>query len=246
MNWKPGCGGRRLRPGWPGGRGPYCCWRTGIMSRKRRRGSTCRGGIFTNGSRGSATGAWRACRRGNVPAARRSFPPEVAMHTVKLACERPDDVGRSLSHRDCAELARQRIADHVVESISPQTVQRTLASHQLKPWRKHLWLSSKVPRRSVLPRTVATHQLTENAESSRSRRFRFDASPATTCDASPAARALSVSRETNRGAEGTFRVAFAPRNLGPKLSDSRVNTLLGGLELTLAEPSNFCLQRPLR
>lgn len=83
---------------------------------------------------------------GNEPADRRSFPPEVAMHTVKLACERPDEVGRSLSHWDCAELARQLISDHVVETISPQTVQRILAGHHLKPWRKHLWLSSKVPR----------------------------------------------------------------------------------------------------
>jgi hypothetical protein len=83
---------------------------------------------------------------GNERADRLSFPPEVAMHTVKIACERPDDVGRSLSHWDCAELARQLIADEVVETISPQTVQRILANHKLKPWRKHLWLSPKVPR----------------------------------------------------------------------------------------------------
>ena len=83
---------------------------------------------------------------GNGPADRRSFPPEVAIHLVKIACERPDDVGRSLSHWDCAELARQLITDGVVDSISPQTVQRILASHKLKPWRKHLWLSSAVPR----------------------------------------------------------------------------------------------------
>jgi transposase len=76
------------------------------------------------------------------------------MHTVKLACERPDDVGRSLSHWDCAELARQLIPDRVVDSISPQTVQRILAGHQLKPWRKHLWLSSKVPRDEEFCRRV--------------------------------------------------------------------------------------------
>jgi transposase len=83
---------------------------------------------------------------GNGPAARRFFPPEVAIHLVKIACERPDDVGRSLSHWDCAELARQLVADDVVDSISPQTVQRILSGHKLKPWRKHLWLSSDVPR----------------------------------------------------------------------------------------------------
>jgi transposase len=81
-----------------------------------------------------------------APAARRYFPPEVAVHLVKIACERPDEVGRSLSHWDCAELARQLEADHVMDSISPQTVQRILAHHKLKPWRHHLWLSPKVPR----------------------------------------------------------------------------------------------------
>ena len=74
------------------------------------------------------------------------FPPAVALYVVKLACERPDVVGRSLSQWDSAELARQLVRDGVVEAISPQTVQRILAHHKLKPWRHHLWLSPKVPR----------------------------------------------------------------------------------------------------
>jgi transposase len=68
------------------------------------------------------------------------------MYVVKLACERPDTLGRSLSQWDSAELARQLVHDGVVPSISPQTVQRILAHHKLKPWRHHLWLSPKVPR----------------------------------------------------------------------------------------------------
>jgi transposase len=63
-------------------------------------------------------------------------------------------VGRSLSHWDCAELARQLKADGVVDSISPQTVQRILANHKLKPWRKHLWLSPKAPRDAEFCRRV--------------------------------------------------------------------------------------------
>ena len=63
-----------------------------------------------------------------------------------MACERPDNLGRSLSQWDCAELARKLVADGVVKNISPQTVQRILAHHCLKPWRQHLWLSPKVPR----------------------------------------------------------------------------------------------------
>jgi transposase len=43
-------------------------------------------------------------------------------------------------------LARQLVADGVVEAISPDTVGRVLNNHRLKPWRHHLWLSPKVPR----------------------------------------------------------------------------------------------------
>lgn len=68
------------------------------------------------------------------------------MHLVKIACERPDKLGRSLSQWDCLELARQLMRDGVVASISPDTVRRILTSHRLKPWRHHLWLSPKVPR----------------------------------------------------------------------------------------------------
>jgi transposase len=70
----------------------------------------------------------------------------VALYVVKLACERPDVVGRSLSQWDSAELARQLVRNGVVAAISPQTVQRILAHHKLKPWRHHLWLSPHVPR----------------------------------------------------------------------------------------------------
>jgi hypothetical protein len=65
---------------------------------------------------------------------------------VRLACERPDPLGRSLSQWDCAELARQLIAEGIVADISAATVRGILAAHQLKPWRHHLWLHPKHPR----------------------------------------------------------------------------------------------------
>jgi transposase len=70
----------------------------------------------------------------------------VATHLVKIACEQPDKLGRSLSQWDCLELARQLMEGGIVESISPDTVRRILEHHRLKPWRKHLWLTPKVPR----------------------------------------------------------------------------------------------------
>jgi transposase len=74
------------------------------------------------------------------------FSPGVALHLVKMACEMPDLLGRSLSQWDCTELARQLQAEGIVDSISAQSVRRILNSHRLKPWRHHLWLSPKAPR----------------------------------------------------------------------------------------------------
>ena len=68
------------------------------------------------------------------------------MHLVKLACERPDKFGRSLSQWDCTELALQLQHDGLLDTISSETVRRILAHHKLKPWRCHMWLSSKKPR----------------------------------------------------------------------------------------------------
>jgi transposase len=68
------------------------------------------------------------------------------MHVVKIACERPDDAGRSLSQWDCAEIARQLVRAGVVPSISAETVRQALLHHRLKPWRQKMWLSPKVPR----------------------------------------------------------------------------------------------------
>jgi transposase len=81
------------------------------------------------------------------------FPPEVAIHVVRLACERPDILGRSLSQWACAELAHQLIAEAIVEDISASTVRRILAAHQLKPWRHHLWLHPQQPRGAAFSAT---------------------------------------------------------------------------------------------
>jgi transposase len=73
---------------------------------------------------------------------------------VKLACELPDEARRSLSLWTCAELARMLVSQGVVDTISPQSVQRILESHRLKPWRVHFWLSPKTPRDTVFRSTV--------------------------------------------------------------------------------------------
>jgi transposase len=83
------------------------------------------------------------------------FTPDVAVHLVKLACERPNLRGRSLSNWDCQSLASQLIAEGVVESISGETVRRILLSNKLKPWRIHAWMSPKTPRDAEFYRRVS-------------------------------------------------------------------------------------------
>lgn len=79
---------------------------------------------------------------------------------MRLACELPDVVGRSLSQWDCAELARQLERDAIVAAISPRTVHRILASQRLKPWRSHYWLHPKGPRDAeFLRRTTEVAEL---------------------------------------------------------------------------------------
>jgi len=57
------------------------------------------------------------------PGRRPVFSPAVALYVVKIACERPDVVGRSLSQWDSAELARQLVHDQQFPLLvlSPQT-----------------------------------------------------------------------------------------------------------------------------
>ena len=73
---------------------------------------------------------------------------------VRLACELPEQAGRSLSQWDCTELARQLVIDEVVAAISPRTVQRILAANRLKPWRQHVWLHPRTPRDAAFAQHV--------------------------------------------------------------------------------------------
>jgi transposase len=104
------------------------------------------------------------------PGRPRTFPPEVALHLAHLACELPEQAGRSLSQWDCTELARQLVLAEVVAAISPQTVQRILAANRLKPWRQHVWLHPRTQRDAafaahvravadLLTRPVAPHEV---------------------------------------------------------------------------------------
>jgi hypothetical protein len=96
-------------------------WRWGVRS-------------SANGSSAFSTSVLRGCLTSLAGVVSPLFPPEVAVHLVKMACERPDKLGRSLSQWDCLELARQLEREGIVEGISAETVRRILEYH----WDIHL------------------------------------------------------------------------------------------------------------
>jgi hypothetical protein len=145
----------RCRLPWPDVGSLSSCWPLAIHNPTWRRRSASSGPSFASGRGAFWPGASMAWRTPLAAVPRACFPPEVAIHVVRLACERPDTLGRSLSQWDCAELARQLMAAELVEDISVATVRRILASHQLKPWRHHLWLYPKHPRDSAFYATVS-------------------------------------------------------------------------------------------
>jgi hypothetical protein len=120
-----------------------------------RRRSAASGPSFASGRGAVWPGASLAWRTPLAAVPRACFPPAVAIHVVRLACKRPDTLGRSRSQGDGAELARQLMAAELVEAIAVATVRRLLASHQLTPWRPHRWLSPTHPRDAACYATVS-------------------------------------------------------------------------------------------
>ena len=133
---------RRLSPpAWPDAASPSSCWRTVHRSRTSNAEPGSPDPTYTNGLSGSRQSAFRDCTTSQGAAGSLFFPPEVAVHVVRLACQRPDDAGQSLSQWQCPDIARQLVNDGIVQSISDETIRRILVQHDLKPWRFHMWMN---------------------------------------------------------------------------------------------------------
>jgi hypothetical protein len=152
--WNGGNGRPPLPQDWPAGGRLSCSWRQGPLNPRWRRRAACNARWSASGPNAFSLSGWTALRTPLAVEPRAVFPPEVAIHLVRLACERPDMLRRSLSQWDGTELARQLIAEGSVEAISASTVRRMLAAHQLKPWRHHLWLHPKHPRDAAFYATI--------------------------------------------------------------------------------------------
>jgi hypothetical protein len=74
----------------------------------------------------------------------RSFPPLQRAQIVALACLEPVAEGLHITHWTSQDLARQAVADGIVESISPRTVRRILEAVDLQPHRTRYWRTSRL------------------------------------------------------------------------------------------------------
>jgi transposase len=149
----------------------------------------------------------------------------VAVQTVALACTLPDEQGRSLAQWDCAELARQLVAEGVVATISRETVRRILAAHALKPWRHHPWLHPRTPRDAaffaavaavctVLTRPLAPGEVVLSVDEKTSlqpRPRRHPTRPATPAQGDAPAHPIQVEHEYTRDGALTLFAAFDTR-----------------------------------
>src|SRR6516165_11443916 len=77
----------------------------------------------------------------------RSFPPLQRARIVELACLEPVAEGLHITHWTSGDLARQAVADGIVDAISPSTVQRILRDVDLQPHRTRYWRTARLDAR---------------------------------------------------------------------------------------------------
>jgi hypothetical protein len=74
----------------------------------------------------------------------RRFPPLQRAQIVALACLEPVAEGLHITHWTPQDLARQAVADGIVDAISPRTVQRILHEVDLQPHRTRYWKTARL------------------------------------------------------------------------------------------------------
>jgi hypothetical protein len=80
----------------------------------------------------------------NARVDRSGFPPLQRAEIVELACLEPIAKGLHITHWTSHDLARQAIADGIVEAISPRTVRQILHDVDLQPHRTRYWKTARL------------------------------------------------------------------------------------------------------
>ncbi len=81
-----------------------------------------------------------------------TFSLEQILQLFAIACEKPEDYGRPISHWTPRELSDEVIKLGIVESISPRHVGRLMSEADLKPHQSQYWLNPP-PTHSLMKRS---------------------------------------------------------------------------------------------
>src|SRR5712691_10657664 len=92
----------------------------------------------------NSTESRRSFRKPNARADHSGFPPLQRVQIVELACLEPIAKGLHITHWTSHDLARQVIADGIVEAISPRTVRQILHDVDLQPHRTRYWKTARL------------------------------------------------------------------------------------------------------
>jgi DDE superfamily endonuclease len=85
-----------------------------------------------------------SCWRLPAWAVPRRFPPLQRAQIVQLACLEPVAKGLHITHWTSQDLARQAVADGIVDAICPRTVRRILDTVDLQPHRTRYWRTCRL------------------------------------------------------------------------------------------------------
>ncbi len=85
------------------------------------------------------------CRLADAPRSGRpdTFTAEQICAVIALACEKPEEHGRPITHWTACELKDQAVQQGIVSSVSVRHMNRLLASIDLQPHRSRYWLNAK-------------------------------------------------------------------------------------------------------
>jgi len=92
-------------------------------------------------SRAASLGCWPTPTARDGPS---GFPPLQRAQIIQLACLEPVARGLHITHWTSADLARQAVADGIIDAISPRSIRRILHAVDLQPHRTRFWKTARL------------------------------------------------------------------------------------------------------
>src|SRR5919204_870241 len=92
-------------------------------------------------NRPASPGSWPPRTAPVVP---RGSPPLQRARIIQLACLEPVAKGLHITHWSSADLARQAVADGIIDAISPRRVRAILHAVDLQPHRTRFWKTARL------------------------------------------------------------------------------------------------------